>query len=80
MRLSILLDSLGYDIEPEYSVPDGGRMDIFLPQRRVVFETKRPDAAHPESVRDTGSWRDPVPAVPPLRLGGVGTRARPPGP
>ena len=53
MRLSVLLDSLGYDIEPEYSVPDGGRMDIFLPQRRVVFETKRPDAAHPESVRDT---------------------------
>ena len=53
MRLSVLLESLGYDVEPEYSVPDGGRMDIFLPQRRVVFETKRPDAAHPESVRDT---------------------------
>lgn len=52
MRLGILLESLGYDIEPEYTVPDGGRMDIFLPQRRVVFETKRTDSANPEQVRD----------------------------
>ena len=55
MRLGFLLESLGYDIEPEYTVSDGGRMDIFLPQRRVVFETKRTGEADPESVRDTGS-------------------------
>ena len=52
-RLGVLLESLGYDIEPEYGVSDGGRMDIFLPRRRVVFETKRTGGADPESVRDT---------------------------
>ena len=52
MRLGFLLESLGYDIEPEYTVSDGGRMDIFLPQRRVVFETKRTSGADPEAVRD----------------------------
>ena len=55
MRLGVLLESLGYDVEPEYTVSDGGRMDIFLPQRRVVFETKRTGGADPESVRDTDS-------------------------
>ena len=52
LRLGFLLESFGYDIEPEYTVPNGGRMDIFLPQRRVVFETKRTGAADPDSVRD----------------------------
>ena len=52
IRLAVLLESLGYDVEPEYTVSDGGRMDIFLPQRRVVFETKRTGSADPESVRD----------------------------
>ena len=52
LRLGFLLESLGYDIEPEYTVPNGGRMDIFLPQRRVVFETKRTGSADPDSVRD----------------------------
>ncbi len=55
MRLGVLLESLGYDIEPEYTVSDGGRMDIYLPQRRVVFETKRTGGADPESVRDADS-------------------------
>ena len=27
-------------------------MDIYLPQRRVVIETKRTGEAHPDSVRD----------------------------
>jgi hypothetical protein len=52
LRLSMLLESLGYDLEPEYSVPNGS-MDIYLPQRRVVIETKRTGAADPDSVRDT---------------------------
>ena len=52
MRLGSLLESLGYDIELEYTDSDGGRMDIFLPQRRVVFETKRTGGADPEAVRD----------------------------
>ena len=51
LRLGFLLESLGYDIEPEYTTSDGGRMDIFLPQRRVVFETKRTGAADPEAIR-----------------------------
>lgn len=55
LRLGFLLESLGYDIEPEYTVSDGGRMDIFLPQRRVVFETKRTGEADPDSVRDQDS-------------------------
>ncbi len=52
LRLGFLLESLGYDIEPEYTTSDGGRMDIFLPQRRVVFETKRTGTVDPEAVRD----------------------------
>ena len=51
LRLSMLLESLGYDLEPEYSVPNGS-MDIYLPQRRVVIETKRTGAADPDGVRD----------------------------
>ena len=31
-------------------------MDIYLPQRRVVIETKRTGEAHPDSVRDTETW------------------------
>ena len=54
MRLAGLLEALGYDVEPEYSVPSG-RMDIFLPQRRAVIETKPTGAADPNGVRDAGS-------------------------
>ena len=54
MRLAGLLEALGYDVEPEYSVPSG-RMDIFLPQRRAVIETKPTGAADPDGVRDAGS-------------------------
>ena len=52
LRLVALLEAIGYDIEAEYPVLDGGRMDIYLPQRRVVIETKHTDAAHPDYVRD----------------------------
>ena len=55
LRLTTVLEALGYDAEPEYSLPDGGRMDIFLPQRRAVIETKAPGAAKPSAVRDEGS-------------------------
>ena len=51
LRLSMLLESLDYDLEPEYSVPNGS-MDIYLPQRRVVIETKRTGAVDPDGVRD----------------------------
>ena len=54
MRLAALLEALGYDVEPEYSVPSG-RIDIFLPQRRAVIETKAVGMADPEGVRDAGS-------------------------
>ena len=54
MRLAALLEAVGYDVEPEYSVPSG-RIDIFLPQRRAVIETKAVGGADPEGVRDAGS-------------------------
>ncbi len=54
MRLAALLEALGYDVEPEYSVPSG-RIDIFLPQRRAVIETKAVGMADPDGVRDAGS-------------------------
>ena len=46
-----MLDSLGYDLQTEHQVPNGS-MDIYLPQRRVVIETKHTGAADPFSVRD----------------------------
>ena len=50
-RLASLLDSLGYDLQTEHQVPDGA-IDIYLPQRRVVIETKQTGVADPSSVRD----------------------------
>ena len=55
LRLTTVLEALGYDAEPERSLPDGGRMDIFLPQRRAVIETKAPGTANPSAVRDAGT-------------------------
>ena len=52
-RLVSLLEAIGYEAEAEYTVLSGRRMDIYLPQRRVVIETKKTDVAFPESVRDT---------------------------
>ena len=52
LRLATVLEALDYDVEPEYGVQSGGWMDIYLPQRRVVIETKRTGEAHPDSVRD----------------------------
>ena len=49
--LAMLLVSLGYEVEIEYPVPSG-HMDIFLPKRRVVIETKPLDEADPNGVRD----------------------------
>lgn len=54
MRLAALLEAVGYDVEPEYSVPSG-RIDIFLPQRRAVIETKAVGGVDPAGVRDAGS-------------------------
>ena len=49
--LAMLLVSLGYEVEIEYPVPRG-HMDIFLPERRVVIETKPLGAAAPSGARD----------------------------
>ena len=53
LRLVTVLEALDYDVEPEYGVQSGGWMDIYLPQRRVVIETKRTGEADPDSVRNT---------------------------
>ena len=47
----MLLVSLGYKVEIEYPVPNG-HMDIFLPKRRVIIETKPLGAVAPKGVRD----------------------------
>ena len=52
LRLVALLEAIGYEIEAEYPVLDGRRMDVYLPRRRVVIETKHTGAAHPDYVRD----------------------------
>ena len=52
--LAMLLVSLDYEVEVEYSVPSG-HMDIFLPERRVVIETKALGKVDPNDVRDPDS-------------------------
>ena len=52
--LAMLLVSLDHEVKLEYAVPSG-HMDIFLPHRRVVIETKPQGTANPNDVRDPDS-------------------------
>ena len=49
--LAMLLVSLGYKVKIEHPVRSG-HMDIFLPERRVVIETKPLGEAAPNNIRD----------------------------
>ena len=49
--LATLLVSLGYEVKIEHPVRSG-HMDIFLPERRVVIETKPLGEAAPNDIRD----------------------------